>query len=174
MQVNEKTDPHAFPSNMTRTALYTRFNLFPRAFFLQFTKLANVYWAICSVLQFYKPIQTANPYLVLFFLLFVVCIGVLKEWASDSKRQRADREVNNREYIRATALKKDEGLAVDKNGCSKVKSMDIRVGDLLWLQDDQIIPVDCVVLQTPMQDGSCMISTGQLDGERVLKPKYAI
>ena len=25
-----------------------------------------------------------------------------------------------------------------------------------------------------MSDGSCMISTGQLDGERVLKPKYAI
>ena len=25
-----------------------------------------------------------------------------------------------------------------------------------------------------MPDGSCMISTGQLDGERVLKPKYAL
>lgn len=52
--------------------------------------------------------------------------------------------------------------------------MDIQVGDVLRLQDDQIIPVDCVLLQTPMADGSAMISTGQLDGERILKPKYAV
>lgn len=52
--------------------------------------------------------------------------------------------------------------------------MDIEVGDVMWLQDDEIIPVDCVLLQTPMHDGSAMISTGQLDGERILKPKYAI
>lgn len=48
------------------------------------------------------------------------------------------------------------------------------MGDILWLQDDEIIPVDCMVLQTTNQDGSCMISTGQLDGERALKPKYAL
>ena len=47
------------------------------------------------------------------------------------------------------------------------------MGDVLWLLDDEIIPVDCIVLKTPQDDGSCMISTGQLDGERALKPKYA-
>ena len=57
---------------------------------------------------------------------------------------------------------------------SNIRSQDIRVGDILWLQDDEIIPVDCMVLQTTNQDGSCMISTGQLDGERALKPKYAL
>ena len=178
IQVIDKVDPHVFPSNLTRTALYTRLNLFPRAFFLQFTKLANLYWAICACLQFYKPIRTASPVIVLFFLLFVVCIGVLKEWASDSKRQQADREVNNRVYRRVTALDPHQAsiknLAIAEGGCTTVKSMNIRVGDLMWLQDDQIIPVDCVVLQTSMSDGSCMISTGQLDGERVLKPKYAL
>ena len=46
----EKLDIHVFPSNITRSALYTRFDLFPKAFFLQFTKLANVYWAICACL----------------------------------------------------------------------------------------------------------------------------
>lgn len=40
--------------------------------------------------------------------------------------------------------------------------------------DDEVIPVDVVVLQTTLPDGSCMISTGQLDGERILRPKYAI
>ena len=50
VQVGEKLDIHVFPSNITRSALYTRFDLFPKAFFLQFTKLANVYWAICACL----------------------------------------------------------------------------------------------------------------------------
>ena len=53
---------------------------------LQFTKLANVYWGLGVFLQSYKPIRTANPFLVLFFLLFVVLVGVWKEWWSDSKR----------------------------------------------------------------------------------------
>ena len=55
-----------------------------------------------------------------------------------------------------------------------VKSKDIAVGDILWLHDDEIVPSDCIVLQTHMLDGSCMVSTEQLDGERTLKPKYAI
>ena len=53
---------------------------------LQFRKIANVYWGLCAILQFYKPIRTANPILVLFFSLIVILVGVFKEWWSDSKR----------------------------------------------------------------------------------------
>ena len=97
---------HVFPSNKTRTALYTPCDLFPRAFFLQFTKLANVYWGVAALLQFYRPIRTGNPAVILFFLLFVVLIGVAKEWASDSKRQRADRAVNNARFKRVSRMAK--------------------------------------------------------------------
>lgn len=56
----------------------------------------------------------------------------------------------------------------------QLEAQDIKVGHILWLREDQIIPADCLVLQTSNQDGSCMISTGQLDGERALKPKFAL
>ena len=75
-----------FPSNKIRTALYTQLSIFPVAFMLQFTKVANIYWGICAILQFYKPIQTANPIFVIATLLVVVLVGVFKEFWADSKR----------------------------------------------------------------------------------------
>lgn len=42
--------PQGFASNKIRTALYSRLTIFPVAFMLQFTKIANVYWGICTVL----------------------------------------------------------------------------------------------------------------------------
>ena len=82
---------------------------------LQFTKLANVYWGLCALLQFYPAIRTANPVLVLFFVLVVVMIGVLKEWASDIKRQRADTVVNNSVYSRVTSFKNEEKFSSTMN-----------------------------------------------------------
>ena len=75
---------------------------------LQFTKLANVYWGLGVFLQSYKPIRTANPFLVLFFLLFVVLVGVWKEWWSDSKRQKADRLVNRKKYQKIIGMIEDK------------------------------------------------------------------
>ena len=86
--------------------MYSPCDFFPRAFFLQFTKLANVYWGIAALLQFYKPIRTTNPAVILVFLLAVVLIGVAKEWASDSKRQRADRAVNQALFKRVSRVAK--------------------------------------------------------------------
>jgi len=102
---NSSQNMQVFASNKTRTSLYTKWDLFPKAFALQFTKLANVYWAISSCLQFYKPIQTANPILVVFFVLVVVLIGVFKELNSDIKRQRADNQVNNSLFQKVTEMK---------------------------------------------------------------------
>lgn len=57
----------------------------------------------------------------------------------------------------------------------EVKSMDINVGDLLILNDNMIVPADCVLIKAPSNaGGECQIQTGQLDGERSLKPKYAL
>ena len=94
----------AATSNKIRTAMYTRFTFLPVSFMLQFTKLGNAYWALSVLLQFYKPIQTANPFMVLLIIMVVVFVGVWKEWWSDSKRQKADRQVNNKKFQRVSSL----------------------------------------------------------------------
>jgi magnesium-transporting ATPase (P-type) len=85
--------------------MYTRVSFFPVAFMRQFNKIGNVYWGLCVLLQFYKPIRTSNPIIVLLFVLFVVLVGVWKEWQSDSKRQQADRQVNCKCFMRVTKMK---------------------------------------------------------------------
>ena len=56
----------------------------------------------------------------------------------------------------------------------EVFCQDIKVGDLLILKDNMIVPADCIVIKVPSNNGECQIQTGQLDGERSLKPRYSI
>lgn len=52
-------------------------------------------------------------------------------------------------------------------------SAELHVGDIIVMDDECIIPTDCIVLQTDDPSGQCFINTSQLDGERNLKPKLA-
>ena len=53
---------------------------------------------------------------------------------------------------------------------------DVKVGDVILLEDGQQIPADCVVLKVVNSNGSTegYIQTAQLDGERNLKPKMPV
>lgn len=54
----------------------------------------------------------------------------------------------------------------------------MKVGDILCINDDTVVPADCVLISSdptrPDNLGQCFISTGNLDGERNLKPKMSI
>ena len=45
---------------------------------------------------------------------------------------------------------------------------------MLILKDNMIVPADCILIKAPSSTGECQVQTGQLDGERSLKPKYAL
>jgi phospholipid-transporting ATPase len=55
-----------------------------------------------------------------------------------------------------------------------VRSDDLRVGDLLEIQDDETIPADCLLIATQHANYQCFVKTSSLDGEKNLKPKIAI
>jgi phospholipid-transporting ATPase len=55
----------------------------------------------------------------------------------------------------------------------------LKVGDIIKVMDDEIIPADCFILASgssleSQKGGQCFIATSTLDGERNLKPKMAI
>jgi len=57
----------------------------------------------------------------------------------------------------------------------QVFSKDISVGDVIEVKDDETVPADCVILGTSLDpNGLCYISTTSLDGERNLKPRFAL
>ena len=60
-----------------------------------------------------------------------------------------------------------------------VRTDELRVGDVIKVMDDEVIPADCFILASgstleSQSNGQCFIATSTLDGERNLKPKIAI
>ncbi|KAL7746748.1 hypothetical protein RI367_007911 [Sorochytrium milnesiophthora] len=50
----------------------------------------------------------------------------------------------------------------------------LRVGDFVWLQNNDFVPADIVVLATSEPDGLCYLETKNLDGETNLKIRHAL
>ena len=56
----------------------------------------------------------------------------------------------------------------------KIKSADIRVGDIIKIYQNDRVPADMVLLQTTEKTGSVFIRTDQLDGETDWKLRKAV
>ena len=87
---------------------------------------------------------------------------MIKQGYEDFKRHVADRKMNGR-----TAHVVKGGEIV------KIKCEDIKVGDVVRVERDQMFPADLVLISTSKPDGKCFVMTANLDGETNLKMKYA-
>ncbi|KAL3847179.1 hypothetical protein ACJMK2_018103 [Sinanodonta woodiana] len=96
-------------------------------------------------------------------LIFVVAVTAIKQGYEDRLRHKTDREVNNREV---------EVIRDGKLTC--IKSMDIKVGDVVKISMNQSFPCDLVMLSSHDPDGTCYITTANLDGETNLKTHFCI
>ncbi|XP_033119823.1 probable phospholipid-transporting ATPase IF [Anneissia japonica] len=149
--------PQKFPDNTVKSSKYTLINFLPKNLFEQFRRIANFYFLIVALLQFIidspvSPITSVLP------LVFVITVTGVKQGYEDWLRHQADFEVNNRpmRVIR-------DGSIVD------VRSMDIRVGDIVRCKTNQEFPCDMVVLSSENPEGECYVTTANLDGETNLK-----
>lgn len=97
-------------------------------------------------------------------LAFIVLISMVKDFFEDFKRHRADAEENNRDVYRY-----DARHAVFQFEPWK----EVRVGDIVRVNNKQRLPCDLILLATSNRKGDCFIETKNLDGETNLKPKYA-
>ena len=80
----------------------------------------------------------------------------------------------------ATERKRQKALdKMQKLETRTVRTDELKVGDIIKVMDDEIIPADCFILASgstleSQSGGQCFIATSTLDGERNLKPKIAI
>lgn len=99
-------------------------------------------------------------------LIFVVVTTALKQGYEDWLRHKTDRATNNR----LVPVLRGEDMI-------KIKSEQIRVGDVVMIENSEEIPCDMVMISSDDHDGKGHVTTANLDGETNLKasaPRYVL
>lgn len=125
-------------------------------------------------------------------LAFVLTVTMGKEAHDDYKRNQRDKEANSAKYLildpsssprpsqdAQEPYQDDYRVDVHLNASQgphtrAIPSSKIRVGDLVYLEKNQRVPADMVLLRTSDSSGSCFIRTDQLDGETDWKLRVAV
>jgi phospholipid-translocating ATPase len=96
--IDERTG-HEYVGNSIRSSRYTLWNFFPRQFFFQFSKLANAYFLLISILQMIPGLSTTGNYTTIAPLLVFVFISMAKEGYDDVRRYKLDKIENNKKAL---------------------------------------------------------------------------
>ncbi|KAH9603626.1 hypothetical protein KSS87_014153 [Heliosperma pusillum] len=151
-----------FSSNEIRTSKYTMLNFLPKNLFIQFHRVAYLYFLAIAALNQLPPLAVFGRTVSLFPLLFVLSVTAIKDGYEDWRRHGSDRKENNRE-----ALVLQSGLFENK------KWKHIQAGEIVKIFADETIACDMVLVGTSDPSGIAYIQTMNLDGESNLKTRYA-
>lgn len=149
-----------FESNEWLTSKYTLFTFLPKNLFEQFRRLANFYFLTTAILQLVIPYSPVGPITSVLPLLFVISTTAFKQAYEDYLRHKIDNEVNNR----LCHVLKDKKLI-------KTRSKDIKVGDIVYVKNNEEVPCDMILLATSGLGDRCYVTTANLDGETSLKSR---
>ncbi|KAI6045617.1 hypothetical protein EDC04DRAFT_2865155 [Pisolithus marmoratus] len=86
---------HVYCTNQVITSKYTVITFLPRNLLEQFRRIANIFFALIAILQFFPEFATISPGLVILPLLIVLGITAVKDGYEDIKRHQSDRQVNH-------------------------------------------------------------------------------
>lgn len=123
----------------------------------------NRYFLLIACLQLYRDITPVNPLTTWLPLAVIFGVTAVKEGIDDYGRYKADKAANSRVYTVIREGKEEQ-----------VASAEIRVGDLLKLEENDEVPCDAVLLACSDPAGNAYIQTTNLDGESNLKVRNAL
>ncbi|XP_040102818.1 phospholipid-transporting ATPase FetA-like [Oryx dammah] len=152
-----------YPDNSVKTSKYNALNFLPMNLFEQFQRLANAYFLFLLFLQLIPQISSLAWYTTVVPLMVVLSITAVKDAIDDMKRHQNDNQVNNR-----SVLVLMNGRIVTE------KWMNVQVGDIIKLENNQIVTADILLLSSSEPYSLTYIETAELDGETNLKVKQAI
>jgi len=150
------------PNQVFTTRFTPLITWLPKSLFVQFQRVANIYFLmICILVCFpWSPTMwqsTVNPFCL------VLLWTALKDLYEDRRRKRDDDAENYRKCTKYDFATKT---------FSEVRWSDVLCGDLIWVWTDQAFPADMLLLRAA--GGQAFISTVNLDGETNLKERRAV
>ncbi|XP_061655264.1 phospholipid-transporting ATPase IH isoform X1 [Phyllopteryx taeniolatus] len=151
-----------FPDNRIVSSKYTFWNFIPKNMFEQFRRVANFYFLIIFLVQLIidtptSPVTSGLP------LFFVITVTAIKQGYEDWLRHKADNAVNQ-----CPVHVLQRGKVIRK------QSHKLRVGDIVFVKEDETFPCDLILLSSSRDDGTCYVTTASLDGESSHKTYYAV
>ncbi|XP_062979348.1 phospholipid-transporting ATPase VB [Elgaria multicarinata webbii] len=154
-----------YPGNGIRTTKYTLLTFLPQNLFEQFHRLANVYFLFLVIINWFPQLEVFHREITMLPLAAVLLIIAIKDGIVDYKRYKFDQQINS---STTKAYNKTKNTYIEK--CWK----DVRVGDFVQLECNEIIPADILLLYSSDQDGICRLETANLDGETNLKQRQVV
>ncbi|CRG94883.1 aminophospholipid transporter, putative [Plasmodium gallinaceum] len=146
---------YAFHKNKYQLIFHVIFSRFKNIFFLIFL--------ILCLLQQIRIIRTSNYvyFVISFYFLFIFCI--LKDIHLIIQKIKNENNINNKNYKRVTHV-----------GLVEVKYSNIKVGDIIYLEENEESPVDLILLKSCDNEKNIFISSKNFDGNTDLKLKKCL
>ncbi|ETO84597.1 hypothetical protein F444_01542 [Phytophthora nicotianae P1976] len=167
----EKNAAQSYCSNLVITSRFTIYNFLPKLLFYEFSKLANAYFLVISIMQTIKPISNTGGFPAsLPALSIIVLIDMFFACLEDYKRHKADHIANNLPCQRYQR---------DTRSFEPAKWHTLQVGDVVKVANRDPVPADLVILGACEPDpnnpaGICYVETKSLDGETNLKLRQGL
>uniref|UniRef100_A0A8C7Y887 Phospholipid-transporting ATPase n=1 Tax=Oryzias sinensis TaxID=183150 RepID=A0A8C7Y887_9TELE len=150
-------------SNCIVTSKYNIITFLPVNLFEQFQEVANTYFLFLLILQLIPQISSLSWFTTIVPLALVLSITAVKDATDDYFRHKSDNQVNNR-----------ESQVLIRGSLQNEKWMNVRVGDIIKLENNQFVAADVLLLSTSEPHGLCYIETAELDGETNMKVRQSI
>ncbi|KAG2394078.1 hypothetical protein C9374_003842 [Naegleria lovaniensis] len=151
-----------FPSNTVKTTKYTWWNFPVLNLFHQCRRVGTIYFVFQMIISLIPGVVTIPVPLIILPVIFIISVNMIREGGEDFLRYLNDRRVNFRHTY---ALR--EGIFC------KIHTCDVKVGDIVKVEQDDILPADILLVGSSQEDSSCKIETANLDGESSLKSRYS-
>ncbi|OWZ12877.1 hypothetical protein PHMEG_00013890 [Phytophthora megakarya] len=167
----EKNDEMGYCTNLVITSRFTVYNFLPKLLFYEFSKLANAYFLIISIMQTIKPISNTGGFPAsLPALSIIVLIDMFFACLEDYKRHKADHIANNLPCLR---------FQKETRSFEPAKWHTLKVGDVVKVANRDPVPADLVILgacepEPTNPTGICYVETKSLDGETNLKLRQGL
>ncbi|XP_059808713.1 phospholipid-transporting ATPase ID isoform X2 [Hypanus sabinus] len=158
-EYNEKFE---YASNRIKTSKYNIITFLPINLFEQFQRVANAYFLFLLLLQLIPHISSLSWFTTIVPLVLVLTITAVKDATDDFFRYRCDNQVNNRQ----SQVLINSKLQIEK-------WMNVRVGDVIKLENNQFVAADILLLSSSEPHGLSYVETAELDGETNLKVRQA-
>lgn len=152
--------PYLAESSEVITSRYKWWNFLFLNLIEQFSIRSNFYFLCIGILQIIPSVSTTGGIPTQYQpLLFILCVSGLRAASEDWNKHKADAKRNSYPY---------EILGQDGK-FKTVQSGELKVGNIVKVKQDEMIPCDVVFIGSALTKGHCFIDKANLNGETKLE-----